>query len=217
VSVKHLKSSLRDLRQLFDRGVTVRHLAEPFASFDAERLVAQVRDFMEAKNFDVVGVRRNGTVVGYVHRVDLQDGALEHYLRPFEQQLLLDEWTPILQVLRLLTESPRVFVAVMGEVSGIITKGDLQKIPVRMWLFGIISLLEMQFLRLIRAAYPQDSWKALLSSPDRLTKPYTKLVRDFYAEAPGKNAHEDAADKIALDWGFDRECQAFLREDGSPV
>lgn len=45
-------------------------------------------------------------------------------------------------------------------------------------------------------------------------RPYAKQARDFYVEAPGKNAHEDAADKITLEWGFDRELQAFLTEDG---
>jgi hypothetical protein len=45
-------------------------------------------------------------------------------------------------------------------------------------------------------------------------KPHTKLVGDVYVEAPGKDAQEDAANKIALGRGFDRELQTFLREDG---
>ena len=72
-------------------------------------------------------------------------------------------------VLELLARFPQVFVVVMGEVSGIITKGDLQKAPVRLWLFGVLSLLEMQFLRLIRTAYPQDTWKGFVSE-NRLGK-----------------------------------------------
>ena len=46
-------------------------------------------------------------------------------------------------------------------------------------------------------------------------KPYTKLAGETYVEAPklSKTAHEDAADSIALEWGFDRERQAFLTED----
>jgi hypothetical protein len=51
----------------------------------------------------------------------------------------------------------------MGHVSGIITKGDLQKAPLRMWLFGLLSLIEMQLLRLIRTTYPDDTWTQLLS------------------------------------------------------
>jgi len=162
--MKRLKLHLRDLHQVFDRGVFVRHLAEPFVSFDAQRHDApNVRAFMEARDFDIVGVRRNGAVVGHVCRADLRDGALEQYVRPFDEQLLLEDLSPMLKVLELLAKFPQVFVIVRGEVAGIITKGDLQKVPVRMWLFGVLSLLEMQFLRLIRAAYPRDSWKGLIT------------------------------------------------------
>ena len=167
--MKHLKSSLRDLRQVFDRSVSARYIAAPFVSFDAQRHATDVGVFMEAKDFDIVDVRQNGTVVGYVHRADLREGALEQYVRPFDEQLLVDDWSPMLAVLELLARFPQVFVVVMGEVSGIIMKGDLQKAPVRMWLFGVLSLLEMQFLRLIRTAYPQDTWRGLISA-NRLAK-----------------------------------------------
>jgi len=161
--MKHLKTSLRDLRQVFDRSVSVRYIAAPFVSFDVQRDASDILKFMESEDFDIVGVRQNGTVVGYVYRADLREGTLEHYVRPFDKQLLLDDWSPMLAVLELLAKFPHVFVVVIGEVSGIITKGDLQKAPVRMWLFGVLSLLEMQFLRLIRTAYPQDTWKGLIT------------------------------------------------------
>lgn len=167
--MKHLKSSLRNLRELFDRDVSVKYIAEPFVSFDAPRFASEIRDFMEGKDFDVVGIRQNGLIVGYVERTHLREGTLEQYLMPFEERLLLDESSPILGALELLAGSPRVFVLVMGQVGAIVTKGDLQKAPVRMWLFGIVSLIEMQFLRLIRAAYPQESWKNLISK-ERLKK-----------------------------------------------
>ena len=48
-----------------------------------------------------------------------------------------------------LADSPRLFVRVLGAVGGIITMSDLQKPPVRMWLFGMITLLEMRMSRLI--------------------------------------------------------------------
>ena len=63
----------------------------------------------------------------------------------------------------MLKDTPWLFVTVMDQVWGIATRGDLQKTPVRMWLFGLVSLLEMQFLRIIRATYPSEQWKPLLS------------------------------------------------------
>ena len=47
--------------------------------------------------------------------------------------------------------------------TGIVTRGDLQKAQVRMLLFGLVTLLEMQFLRLILFYYPNDSWGKYLS------------------------------------------------------
>jgi hypothetical protein len=44
-------------------------------------------------------------------------------------------------------------------------------------------------------------------------KAYTPMQGGHYVEAPPKNVHEDAADKIALEWGFDRELQSWLTED----
>lgn len=186
--MKHLKSSLRDLRQVFDRSVSVRYIAEPFVSFDAQRQAPDVGSFMEAEDFDIVGVRQNGTVVGYVYRTDLCGGTLEQYVRPFDKQLLLDDWSPLLAVLELLASFPQVFVVVMGEVSGIIMKGDLQKAPVRMWLFGVLSLLEMQFLRLIRAVYPQDTWQEFISAK-RLAK-----AEQLLQERKQRNEAIDLAD-----------------------
>lgn len=186
--MKHLKSSLHNLRQVFDRGVSIRYIAEPFASFDALRNATDVRAFMEAKDFDVVGVRQEGTVVGYVDRADLQEGTLEQHMKQFNKRDLLDDRSPMLKALDLLSSSPQVFVVVMGEVWGIITKGDLQKAPVRMWLFGMLSLLEMQFLRLIRAVYPEDEWKGLISE-DRLTK-----AKALLQERQQRNEAIDLAD-----------------------
>jgi hypothetical protein len=162
--MKHLKSSLRDLRQLFDRDVSARYLAEPLISFDGPRLASDVKPIMDDRDFDVVGVRRDGVIAGFVAREDLLVGTLEEHVRTFDAADVLDEATSLASVVRRLVESPRVWLTILGETSGIITKGDLQKAPVRMWLFGITSLLEMQLLRLIRTWYPDESWKNLLSA-----------------------------------------------------
>jgi hypothetical protein len=44
--------------------------------------------------------------------------------------------------------------------------------------------------------------------------PHTELHKDEYVPVPPKSVQEDAANNISLGWGFDREMQAFLIEDG---
>jgi len=201
--MKHIKSSFGNLRQIFDRSISVRYIAEPFVSFDAKGHSADLLAFMNRKDFDVVGVRQNGAVIGYVDRADLREGTLEQYKKPFDKQLLVEDWSPLLVVLELLVGSPQVFIVFMGQVSGIITKGDLQKSPVRMWLFGVLSLLEMQFLRLIRTSYPRDTWKGFISK-NRLAK-----AEQMLQERKRRNEAIDLAD--CLQFGDKRTI--LLRSD----
>ncbi|MEE9550496.1 MAG: hypothetical protein V3W08_08875 [Candidatus Binatia bacterium] len=114
--MKHLKSSLSDLRRIFEENFTVRYLAPPFVSFDDSRAADKVRTFMEPpRDYDVVGVRKDGLIEGYVNREDLGPGVLNDYLKPFEPSLLLDESANIRDALRLLCEPPhRVYVQVSG-------------------------------------------------------------------------------------------------------
>ena len=78
------------------------------------------------------------------------------------------------ELVMLLNDRPRLFVNVLGQVGGIVTKTDLQKPPVRMWLFGMITIIEMGLTRLIEAAYPDGSWRQCLSE-GRLQKAETLL------------------------------------------
>lgn len=189
-NMKHLKSSLRDLHGLFDRAVTARHLAEPLVSFDAPRQASDVRSLLDRWDFDVAGVRVDGETTGFAERVTLGDGQLGDYIRRFGDSGMapLDENDSVGAVLAALRGQPYVFVRMMGQVFGIVTKGDLQKAPVRMWFFAVLSLLEMHLLRLIREHHPNDSWRALLTT-DRL-----EGVDKLYAERQRRNEAIDGAD-----------------------
>ena len=163
------------IRRVFTETFTARDLAEPLASFDACTPAAEVRDVMTACDFDVVGVRREGRVIGYVHRLSLENGACGDYLRAFEESSALADTAPLLKVLIALIGAPVLFVRTLGGVGGIITAADVQKPPVRMWLFGIVTLIEMRCAELIEQYCPQDVWKQHLSE-GRLQKAEALLV-----------------------------------------
>lgn len=187
--MKHLKSSLEDMRLLFGRTVTARHIAEPLVSFDAPSSASTTRAFMERRDFDVVGVRFEGSVRGFALRQELQGGELGNWVRQFDEATeIVQEHDTLTTVLQRLAATPIVYVRMMGEVSGIITKGDLQKAPVRLWLFGLLSLLEMHFLRLIRASFGDGSWTSSLSA-ERLSK-----AQGLLRERQRRNEAIDLAD-----------------------
>ncbi len=166
--MKELKSSIKDLRELFERSITVKDIAEPLASFDVNCPAPFVRQFMDKKKYDVIGVRRDGLVVGYARKNDLSNKELCKHLVKFDQDEILPDTEPLINVFKLLHRFSRVFVLVLGEVGGIVTRGDLQKAPIRMWLFGLVSLIEMHLLRIIRHYYNDEGWKELLTK-ERLT------------------------------------------------
>lgn len=188
--MKHLKSSLANLRELYESSITAKDIAEPFISFDIDSPSANIKRFMDSKDFDIIGIRKEGLISGYVERRELSDNTLKKHIRPFTEEELLSEKASMLEIFRKLSSSSKsaVFVLAFGQVAGIITRGDLQKIPIRMWSFGLISMIEMQLLRIVRAYYPTEEWKTLLTC-GRLKK-----ANDVLKERQNENIAIDLAD-----------------------
>ena len=162
-------SSIENLRRLFAEGFSARDIAEPLVSFDGSTSTAETLKLMTDQDFDVVGLRQQGLVVGYLERENFGDGSCGQQLHAFDDSTLISDSAPLADVVLGLARSSRLFVRVLGAVSGIVTMSDLQKPPVRMWLFGMITLLEMRFGRLIEQLCPADSWRQYLSE-SRLQK-----------------------------------------------
>jgi predicted transcriptional regulator len=117
------------VKRVFTESLTARDVAEPLASCDAEVSAVAVREFMDARDFDVVGIRREGQVVGYVERSSLESGDCGQHLRLFDTVSVISGMTPLLVVLTELDRSPFLFITVIGGVGGIVTRADLHKPP----------------------------------------------------------------------------------------
>ena len=185
-------SSLHSLRRTFQQGFTVQDIAEPLISFDAQAPAARIKDFMEAKRFEVVGIRRDGLVAGFVVRSELRDGECDACMRPFESTRVIAGSMPLAELVLRLRERPRLFVSSLGQINGIVSRSDLQKPAVRMWLFGIVTLIEMRFTRLIEQVLPDQEWQTELSE-GRLEK-----ARAFQAERRRTQQELDLLDCLQL-------------------
>ncbi|HEY5719512.1 MAG TPA: HD domain-containing protein [Gammaproteobacteria bacterium] len=151
----------RRVPRLFVEAFTAEEIAEPLPSFDAAQPAAVTRAALGAGT--VAGVRRGGHIDGYVLAEDLQAGACGDHARPFHAGQLLAADAPLADVIHVLTRHEHGFVEVFGQVAGVVTRDDIQKPVVRMWLFGIITLTEMTLTELIRARFAGDSWSGHLS------------------------------------------------------
>ncbi|HLP89611.1 MAG TPA: hypothetical protein VK184_13595 [Nostocaceae cyanobacterium] len=191
--MKQLKSRSQDLRSLFESNITIEYVAESLKSLPANMDVQEALDWMQEQDFDVVGVATENTISGYLERGSLlqhQSGKCSDYQKIFHPQELIANSTPLMKLLPILQHTPRLFVLDCNQVSGIITYGDLQKAPVRMLLFGLITLLEMNLLRLVRLYYPQDAWQKGLKS-DRI-----EAARKLWRESRERNEATDLLDYI---------------------
>jgi hypothetical protein len=61
------------------------------ASFDVDTLSAAVREFMQARDFEIIGVRKDGKIAGFI-----KARSLVEQLRPFDDAIVLDEAAPLL-------------------------------------------------------------------------------------------------------------------------
>jgi hypothetical protein len=151
------------IRRVFVETFTARDIVEPLTSFDFGDRSANVRGWMEATRQDIVGVRSEGRLVGYVRRESLGEGDCGETCLPFDGMPLLEDSSPLLEVLRELKNTSVVFISRDGSIGGMVTRADLQKPPVRMWLFGLVTLIEMRFTELIGRHCPDDTWRKYIS------------------------------------------------------
>src|SRR5207249_1048513 len=118
---------------------------------------------MVAAGLEVVGIRQNGIIAGCVEESDLHRGCCREVMRPIDDSNVVADTLPLAGLILRLKNQARLFVLAFGQVSGVVGRSDLQKPPGRMWLFGMITLLEMRFSRMIEQQCPGESWMSYLS------------------------------------------------------
>ncbi len=165
----HTQALHASIERFYAQGMTAIDIAESLISFDADTPSGPVRSLMEQREFDDVGVRQDGLVAAYASRESLTGGTCGDHAQTFPRGRVMPDSAPLFVVIPLLDEMPSIFINVLGHVGGIVTREDVQKPPVRMWLFGIITMLEMAFNRLLEFRFPDDGWTDQIA-PSRLAK-----------------------------------------------
>jgi len=160
---------LADLRSVLGAGIVLRTIFEPLQCCPSDAPANDIKRILDERGFDVAGVQavQNGPVIGFVVRETLRSGSVKEHTSPMKADHLISDATPLCDLLAVLREKERVFVRVGSEVKGIVTRADLNKPPVRVYLFGLVSLLEMHLQFWVRRAYADESWKQKLKK-DRL-------------------------------------------------
>lgn len=153
---------LTRMANLFRQTFTARHIAHALPSVD-QPAAETVLTIMAQQQVPVVGIRQHGIVQGYVSREEPQ-----RVQRILPEQILSDN-ASFSEIILALNRHPCCFVSVLGAIGGVIIKEDVQHPYMRMWLFGIITMLEMETEPLIERIWPSDTWKPMVSE-GRLAK-----------------------------------------------
>jgi hypothetical protein len=163
------------VRRLFTEGFRVADIAEPLASFDAETPARTVSATLERTGSAVAGVCRDGRVAGFVEPADLGTGNCGEAIKEFPAGAILPDSAPLSAAVRVLASAPHAFVTAFGDVAAVVTRDDVQKPPGRMWLFGMVTMIELRYTRLIDEHCPNGSWREFLSD-GRLKKAEDLMV-----------------------------------------
>ena len=182
----------RTTRRMFMEIFTARDIAEGLLSFDAMTPCDQVVRDLEDQCRAVASVRVNGMVRGYVRAVDLGKGKCTDFMRNFTVDQIVDSTSTFTDVIHVLTRYDYCFVTMLGNVAGIISRDDINKPMVRMWLFGIVTMIEMTLVSLIHERFPEGKWERHLSA-GRLQK-----AREIQKERQRRNLYCDLVDCLQL-------------------
>jgi len=181
---------LSDLRELFAEGITVKAIFEPLKTCKANEDAARVKEMMGEKGYDVMGVvgAERKVIMGYVIRADLASGKIGDHVKWISPEILVADSTPVSELLSLLCREKFLLVLNKTQIEGIVTPADLNKPPVRLYLFSLISLLEMHLGFWVRQFYGDDAWQEGISGK-RL-----EIARDLFENRKERNQEIDLFD-----------------------
>ena len=162
--------------RVLDNAFSAQDIAQPLITFDSNRQATEILEAMTIAGVEVSGLQRDGTLSGFVEIASLSKGAGKTWGREFAASQLVYTTSTFTDVIEVLTRHDWCFVTELGTVIGVISRIDMHKPVGRMWLFGILTLAELEFTERIRRKWPGESWSRLLSQ-QRMDK-----ARQFLAE-----------------------------------
>ena len=149
-------------KRMFNELFTAKDIADPLLSFDGDKTSAEVFKALSAYNQEVASVRIHGAVRGFLQHTDVSEDnheACAERIRRFTVDQVIDGEAPMPDVIHILTRHTYCFVQILGDIVGVIDRSGINKPIARMWLFGVITLVETRLLELIQQHFPDDSWR----------------------------------------------------------
>lgn len=186
-------TSHQSLRSLFEININVNHISEKLETCDVNEDINQAKRIMEENEYDCIGIEENGRVIGYIDKTNLgTQEVCNAFLMPFLPSEIISDTTSLVKTLYLLKDSDRIFILVGNRIDKLVTPSDLQKAPIQLFLFGLVSLVEMHLLTLIENKLEDSSWQQYL------TKGRLESARNLFKERKKRNEQMGLIDCLQL-------------------
>lgn len=182
------------LRNIFSSNIVAQHISESLESLNIRVSLEKIKNYLSKKNYDVVGVEEDENVIGYILRDDINSNLnrpIGEIIRKFTTDNIVSANTSLKDILSFFKDREWIFLLNGKNKIEIITKADLQKMPIRILFFGMISIFEMNMLERIKKKHIVN-WESSLSSK-RLDK-----AKEIYGKRKSKNQEIDLLDCLQI-------------------
>lgn len=187
----------KEIERIINNNLNVRIISEEFKCFNKADNPTVVREFLIANGFDLVGVVQHRNVVGYTDLETLEKSDAEIAFKEFKPNDIVSSNTPLVETIELINKKNHLFVLDGTAITRIVTKADIYKEPVRLFLYNQISNFETLLSILVEQYYPNDEWQT-----------YVKLekiedIKKIYETRKRENTEFDMFDCISLEIKID--------------
>ena len=148
-----MKNNQDSLKDIFENKLNVLTISEKLISSTEEDVI----EFSNRTNFDSV------LITSKEHQFKVFDKCKEPQISELKHSDVISDSTPLLLAFELIVNKKRVFIKSNNLIDKIATVSDLNKIPFRIWMYGIISILELKLKHSIVTILKED-WKSKLSA-----------------------------------------------------
>jgi len=162
---------------------SARDIAESLLSFDSDTTIKKANKVLNYYKQDVASIRINGRVQGFIKQQTLKGEVCGDNMHHYTVDQVIRGTASLSDVIHVLTRHDYCFVNIFGEVTAVITREDVNKPQVRMWLFGLVTMIETALTQQIERVYPEESWRKILSQ-GRLEK-----TEKIWQERKRRNLH----------------------------
>jgi len=146
------KKPYKILEEIFTNQINVLNIAVPTIPLSIES--AKVSCLNNNYDIHLVQEPEKEDLVIYIRRLNS--------IRPLNDSEVISESTPILDVVDALCTKEQLFIKVKRNITHLVTRSDLDAIQVRIWLFGMINLFEIELKETIN--HLDMNWERLLST-----------------------------------------------------